>query len=544
MSQTPGKRKVERMVGRPVHIQHLLTAKLEPPNDIPNDDMNSDYIDSDRDSNGSDSINCDDDVKAEESVSGELFGDIDEFFGMMDELEGKQTRSPLSPMDTRNQGDTTECPGPNSFNDSESEKDDSDGQPSLPLLAPVTDDNTVRAFQISPLSSKTSRSIGEANTNRGLSSHGSDTIVAGSSRTGSNYTPKAGPSSFRDATPPRKHKISIDNSVEDLKPLKRRKVEDLPRSRHWFSGRTVVIQVDGTAFRLLNTQLEKESTYFSELFKDADNAPVDETGTEVFPVEVPKVTKSNFSALLDVIEDPLKYFDATPPLLELLDILLASHLLSFNRWHGWALRQVEKHLSPDLSGIDATFLPRSTAIHAVSVFRTCKLRKFQKRVMYELVRQPGIMDDKNFLHSLSSEPSGRHQGTTVTDSNDALCDSVILSLYRAREQLTAFWAEFSYSFGGGFWVMHLVPNTTSACQMPTLIFNALCFGGISKTHVFDPLLGIQKLFEASTAWEDHSKYCCSRCIERIREHWDKKRTEIWDKLDEWFGLVDVRDDDT
>jgi len=192
---------------------------------------------------------------------------------------------------------------------------------------------------------------------------------------------------------------------------------------------------------------------------------------------------------------------------------------------------MEAFISTDVTKIDGTLRPFDQSLAALSVFRICKLRPFQKRVMYELVRRRDLFNDNDFLRYTPQK-----QTKIVLDPQqypDGLCDSIIASLYLAREKLTVFWMD------GGFWVPHQVPSSNGLpCSMPALQWNALYHENISKNYVFDPVLGIKKLVESSKAWEDPSKQCCAGCLEMIRIFWFRKRRELWEKLDGWFGLVD------
>ncbi|KAK7439159.1 hypothetical protein VKT23_017649 [Stygiomarasmius scandens] len=341
------------MVGHAVRISQI---KQEPPVYVFNHDRESDYADSGRESYGSTSSNS---ISVKRSESRSLSKEVEDIQGSSSGTQASRLGSSLS---------TT-----------------------MSSLVPedVKPDRYILDSKGKQRETETGAGwVGAVDTSTGQSSQSreSNTIV----------TPPSPHARMTDSSESRKHTLNVDDSSSEQ--LKRQKVDDLPRSRHWISGQMVVIQVDGAAFRLLSTQLEKESPFFSALFDtNVATASLDEMGTRIFVVDVNGVTKSNFAALLDVIEDPLKYFDSPPPFLHLLDIILVSYLLSFSRWHKWAIRQMEAFISTDVTKIDGTLRPFDQSLAALSVFRICKLRPFQKRVMYELVRRRDLFNDNDFL---------------------------------------------------------------------------------------------------------------------------------------------------
>ncbi|KAF5366723.1 hypothetical protein D9758_006441 [Tetrapyrgos nigripes] len=472
-SPFPSKRTVQRMIGHPVRIQRQSSA----------DD--SDYIDSDRNSHGSTSGKS-----AEESSN---FSD--EFFG--EEEEEK--------FDPKKAAGTSVSAGVPL-------------QTNLPTRSVVVKPSNFVKKEMESTSTSNRTASSHAQSAQGSSernpssSLSTDETVAGMAPVGIGKTVA---SSFKEQS--RKRNISVDeDEPEDSKPLKRQKVDAQPHSKHWLSGQMVVIRVEDTAFRLLANQLEKESTFFSNLFNETGaDAAVDDNGDKVFTLDDPGVTKINFSLLLDVMGDPLKYFDASPPFLELLEILLCSYRLGFSRWQKWAIREVEKYNSK----LGTTYFPIQEAKIALLVFRTCGLRSYQKRMMYEIIRQKGSLDQD-----------------TVLRRPDGQCDAIVTTLYQAREKVTSFWLDVALRLDGGFWTTHRCPDRIHDCQMPSLLWQTLYQENIMKMYIYDPLFGLDTLLECSRQWEDPTKFCCMTCIDRMRREWVLKRGLFLRSLDGWFEL--------
>ncbi|KIK51490.1 hypothetical protein GYMLUDRAFT_394053 [Collybiopsis luxurians FD-317 M1] len=306
----------------------------------------------------------------------------------------------------------------------------------------------------------------------------------------------------------------------------------IAHERHWYDGEMIIVQVENTSFKLHDSRLAKESKWFREKLslKGSEDA-INSDGCKIYVVGQANlgivVTKRSFAALVDAMEDAIKYMlseDSIPRHGVICDILYAATALGFTRYRAWAVSRLEKHYwSSDLKTLRTQ--PSWTVEiceRAIVTSRECNVPSILKRALYELVRRPdywkGGLDDPNeVLQSLeitlagarlklAQEWSSRASLVIPTLAEDSLCCKYLEP------------APHESAFGHAYTsYMHHGPK------------------GLFRQYLFDPIAGLLAL--SKKQWE--TPQICKGCVKKAQAGWIADRQKLWDRLDEWLGLETV-----
>ena len=90
--------------------------------------------------------------------------------------------------------------------------------------------------------------------------------------------------------------------ISPVKPPKALRSEPQKSEGHWYLDGSVILVVESVKFRLHRSVLSKHSSYFHQIFLNEQDLS---DGPSEYRIIEPNVHASNFSRLLDVMEDPL-----------------------------------------------------------------------------------------------------------------------------------------------------------------------------------------------------------------------------------------------
>jgi len=345
----------------------------------------------------------------------------------------------------------------------------------------------------------------------------------------------------------------------------------------WHPDGSVIVEVGKTKFKLHQSTLQKNSTYFADAFREWEGGRrPDVRGPKRSNLPVYRVTETmaeDFTSLLTVIEEPMcvslppflsarprpmsgscaqhrvrllldcveivrKYADDGPPIPVLTGVLRAARALSFDAQRKWADRTLERTWSATLEALTAD--PTPHAAEAFAFARACGLRGVQKRASYELLRMPTF-------------------GQTVVADADAgareqqqqLPRADMLRLLHAREQLGLAWAEvagkaptdFACPRSSGTQTQQMQPERAGAAgggscasanvdRVHARWAELVHSSGLYVQRMVDPLMGLQDLMGIS--WKDEG--FCRKCVSARKNAWYQLRTKLWDDLDMWLEL--------
>ncbi|KAJ7469915.1 hypothetical protein B0H11DRAFT_1731194 [Mycena galericulata] len=347
--------------------------------------------------------------------------------------------------------------------------------------------------------------------------------------------------------PKRKFTPSLPPSTAETPPSKRLKTLSgtvRPAHKHnvyWALDGSIVIQIQETKFKVHQSQLAKQSQWFSDLFEGNDKVASakhversEDGSTPMYILSLPSLTARDFGRLLDALDRAITYVHEDPPFSRLAGILRAATILKFHDFRDWIVRLLEDRWSSSLTDLSKEAIGLAT--ESIILARACDVPSILKRAMYELARRAGY-------------------GQNERDSGQGVATRDFLALVRAREELTAVWLKsispYAPEFGTCAAAMAPAPAsvpTPDAEPAPQPI-PAACTtldplrsgeaqqklvreSGIADDFLYDPLCGLQALIDSDWSAEGF----CEACVGLRREVWTNTRERAWVDLDRWFGL--------
>ncbi|KAI0086015.1 hypothetical protein BDY19DRAFT_895481 [Irpex rosettiformis] len=198
----------------------------------------------------------------------------------------------------------------------------------------------------------------------------------------------------------------------------------------------------------------------------------------------------------------------------------------------------------ELSCVTPTHLPHPA--ETVIIARKHNVPSLLKRAFYELLRTEGLAK-VNLLPEGHTSP----EGSDIIGCAK-LSDADLLRLLDGREKLGLAWVSFAGSAptdalepcplqtpGLGSQNNVHDPETTErdrcaeAWRNNVLIWSEKVIGsGFLKQWMLDPICGLERL--ADLDWSDAG--FCESCVGARQELCQRKREEIWENMDTWFGL--------
>ncbi|KAG6844925.1 hypothetical protein H0H87_002409 [Tephrocybe sp. NHM501043] len=344
-------------------------------------------------------------------------------------------------------------------------------------------------------------------------------------------------------------------------PSSRRVIDSLSQRRrthsyqkhetYWHLDGNVLIQLDGTRFKLHRSVLARQSTYFENQFVEH------EAGDELVPngpdekIPLYDLTGMGISAgdleeVLRALEDTFACFQDTEelPFPRLFSLLRASTLLGFTMIEKYASKAMCARWPADLEDVSIEKIEFPT--ESLELARQCALFSVIKRTLYELVRLSNFGQVKLMPGDISSASKVQ----LGQDDKDLLIS--------AREHISQAWRKaldverFPICGGGqqalaagtvvqecgnvGNGNFDASANDEQACVGTSLARTIMAHHTIVKRcrisdYDYDPVCGLRAL--ANAPWKEEG--FCQACVTVRQEFWWAERERIWTELDTWFG---------
>ncbi|KAI0795988.1 hypothetical protein C8Q75DRAFT_730140 [Abortiporus biennis] len=321
----------------------------------------------------------------------------------------------------------------------------------------------------------------------------------------------------------------------------KKRIHGSKHPEYWLLDGSVVLRVENVLFRLHRSTLSQLSSYFKELFEDADTAVEDvedsDSGQErmegrpVFTLH--DVTVRDFERLWKATTTAIGFVYKRPSFSELASILRASRALSFTLLDEYATTTLRQMWPSDLANLSSDRSPYAS--ESIVLARKCNMPEILKRAFYELLRSSGLGQKEE------DDPESLDEETEEISKED------MKMLIRARERLVLQWLMTASS--PPKWSCPLeeqqpdqlaVERNNDAfakCKESRQNFAAIWQkqvfeGGIFEEYLYDALCGLQKLIDID--WQ-HLGFC-EGCVRSWKDGWGKDRTRIWELLDLWLEL--------
>lgn len=297
----------------------------------------------------------------------------------------------------------------------------------------------------------------------------------------------------------------------------------------WYLDGNIIVQIEGTRFKLHRSRLTLQSEFFEELFDRKDGPGEIDIRPELIdghPLYVVSgVSADDFANMLHAMDNAITYCFETPSFNTVASILRVATTLSFMQFRVWAVRCLEMMWSNDLAHLSADRIPN--AVETVVLGRECDVPGVLKRALYELLRTGGF----------GTSDASQDDGSTISkaDSNQ---------LIHAREKLIESWTETLASATRDFsQCPNTVPNAgtiapTAGCtaDLATKVigWSKLVYeSGMLQEYMYNVLGGLQALVDHD--WKRDG--FCDDCVRKRRRAWRKQREKLWDNLDIYLEIA-------
>ncbi|PFH45590.1 hypothetical protein AMATHDRAFT_88739 [Amanita thiersii Skay4041] len=303
---------------------------------------------------------------------------------------------------------------------------------------------------------------------------------------------------------------SDDSGYASPKPQKAPK-KYVECKKHWLSDGSTLVQIGKTRYKLNRSTLVRHSKWFRRKIQkgsekrihSSDHDTVFTVTDHVYELDDLDITSKDFETWLDAINDSI---------------------------------MLERRWPEELSSLTTTVLPDAT--NTVNIGREYGITSIIKRAMYELVRTEGFRDKED-----------------DDDGTPSVEDQELALLLTTRGHLTR------------LWMAKAIPDNTFLRNCPSLslsnyqescLFEAsfqdlyrlyMHETGIFQKFKYDPVCGLQALIDVPWAegekWDPAydgvipvvNQYLCKDCSMALRCGWKENREELWELLDEWFGIT-------
>jgi len=298
----------------------------------------------------------------------------------------------------------------------------------------------------------------------------------------------------------------------------------------WVPDGNVVLDIQGTLFRLHKSRLAQHSTYFSDLFRVENDAHFGQVkpevgaaakreeiseiviqGCPVFRLE--NISPVDFGDLLTALDNAIQFLYTPPSFSILSGILKASKSLGFTTLNGFATRALEGLFPTSLDEFCSTLtqVPIANCVEGFNLAKEYGLSGILKRSSYELLRS----------HTFT-------QDTPTPDDREVISRPDLLSLVKIRSLLQEQWVALIHS-----------PRFLTTCPLADPCVSLTDSREFWRVNVLESqimLLGLHDPIHAicqivSLDW-DGGGYCSS-CVEVTRGRWNTNKSEIWKKIGGW-----------
>ncbi|KAM5539171.1 hypothetical protein V8D89_007044 [Ganoderma adspersum] len=302
----------------------------------------------------------------------------------------------------------------------------------------------------------------------------------------------------------------------------------------WYWDGNVVLLLTGIAFKLHASRLESYCGYFRELFSRGNLTGLavegDPEGCIAYYVP-PELSTSSFKDLLRALDSPLE-FVSDPPSQDLaISLLFAADTLACDLVLDLAKRRLAEiwdgHTLPATDNCNAEDRTHPSAICAIKLARRYAMPGILRRAFYELLSSQAFWDA---LGPRASQAA--LDGLRISEED-------VRTLFSARVTLGGLWREF---------VMQVPEGTTYRSQRSPYDMRWCCYydektrAGAWRSFVVDK--GALELcdplrYDFVAEWEGELRKegkWCQACVDKKRRAAEEKRSELWERMDELFGL--------
>ncbi|KAL1727539.1 hypothetical protein EV714DRAFT_217046 [Schizophyllum commune] len=317
---------------------------------------------------------------------------------------------------------------------------------------------------------------------------------------------------------------------------KRRRLEYKKHERFWALDGNVILQLDGTSFKMHRSRLASHSPWFEALFErhagrgadlddDApktDGAVVEdgEDGLIIVNLNATGVLLEDFEELLTAMEDTIDYCTGDTPFPVHAAVYRAALRLRFMRFAEHSMECIMDDDEGFCDHLDHVEDGRSRRyiVDAILLGFGWGVRPLVKRGIYELARLPDLAE-------LHANPPMDYRELSF----DALEATYMQLVVSVQKKLAMAWSD----------ALHDIMTSTTRCssrEKPcqsrdrNIMYEILYGTGIGKKYTLDPICGLQALIDLKWTNQGH----CKGCAKARRDVLTAKRQKIWDDLDDWI----------
>ncbi|VDB84700.1 unnamed protein product [Peniophora sp. CBMAI 1063] len=301
--------------------------------------------------------------------------------------------------------------------------------------------------------------------------------------------------------------------------------------KYFYEDGSVVVQVEQTLFRLHKTLLSVQSTFFRELFADAQHHATEfaiDNGASLplYVLSVDGLHVADFERLLEIMENPLLISRAaeSPSLDFVSSVVLATHLLKFDIIHAWAAEELHGYWPSNLDRIgdepDDWLLCVEYASAALQLSRDAGVPEIYKGAFYELLRRESFGQD--------AAPMINNADYNLLTRARQLCTTVWMGIISKPFPRSRVCKDNEKASG---------EKSTCVARRNDLLYykwGTIVDNTKARDLWMDPIAGFETLRGIELPHEERNGLCAS-CLNSWKVTWKEKKVEFWGQLD---GILD------